>query len=75
MAKLQHRQMINKRTLTFVAVLYSEGGLGWFVVSHVAQSFTFPCGLVFDDHTILNVTMFLQETQVDRSKAVVSHLT
>lgn len=55
--------------LTFVTVLYSEGSLGWFVVSHVAQSFTFPCGLIFDDHAILNITIFLKETQTDGGKS------
>lgn len=58
-----------KHSLTFVTVLYSKCSLGGFVVSHVAQSFTFPCGLILDDHAILNITIFLRETQTDRGNS------
>lgn len=50
----------NGHHLTFVTVLYSDGGLGGFVVSHVAQTFTFPGELILDDHAILNIAIFLE---------------
>lgn len=47
--------------LTFVTVLYGKSSLGGFVVSHVAQTFTFPRELVLDDHAILDISIFLRE--------------
>ena len=49
---------------TFVTVLYGMSSLGGFVVSHVAQPFTFPRELVLDDHTIFNITILLKEKQM-----------
>ena len=46
-------------SLTFVTVFYGDGSLRGFVVSNVAQSFTFPCGLILDDHAIFNITVLL----------------
>lgn len=53
---------------TFVAVLYGEGSLGGFVVPYVAEAFTFSCKLVFDDHTILNIPILLQNRKQKESK-------
>lgn len=54
---------MNARTrhkLTFVTVLDSKGSLRGFVVSHIAQSFTFASGLILDDHAIFNITILLK---------------
>lgn len=58
-----NEQVKEFESLTFVTVLYGKGSLGGFVVSHVAEAFTFSCELIFDDHTILDTPIFLNKTE------------